>query len=68
MFPNLEAEMARRKITKLKLAKILGVTPTTMSFKLNGKSTLSLKECAKIKKYAFPDKSLDYLFDTADKK
>ena len=39
-----------------------------MSFKLNGKSTLSLKECAKIKKYAFPDKSLDYLFDTADKK
>ena len=64
MFPNLEAEMARSKITKAKLAEILGITPTTLSFKLNGKSTLSLKECVEIKKKAFPDKSLDYLFQT----
>ena len=45
MFPNLEAEMARSKITQAKLADILGITPTTLSFKLNGKSNLSLKEC-----------------------
>lgn len=64
MYPNLEAEMARSKITQAKLAEILGVTPTTLSFKLNGKSTLSLKECVQIKKNAFPDKSLDYLFQT----
>lgn len=64
MFPNLEAEMAREKITQAKLAEILGITPTTLSFKLNGKSTLSLKECVEIKKKAFPDKSLDYLFWT----
>ena len=43
MFPNLEAEMARKKITQYKLAEILWVTPTTLSFKLNGRSTLSLK-------------------------
>ena len=64
MFPNLEAEMARSKITQAKLADILGITPTTLSFKLNGKSTLSLKECVEIKQKAFPDKSLDYLFQT----
>lgn len=62
MFPNLEAEMARAKITQAKLAEMLEITPTTLSFKLNGKSTLSLKECVEIKKKAFPDKSLDYLF------
>lgn len=64
MYPNLEAEMARKKITQAKLAEILGITPTTLSLKLNGKSSLSLKECVKIKKSAFPDKSLDYLFKT----
>ena len=67
MFPNLEAEMARKKITQHKLAEILGVTPTTLSFKLNGRSTLSLKECVEIKKQAFPDKKLDYLFETEEK-
>lgn len=64
MFPNLEAEMARNKITKNKLAQILGMTPTTLSFKLNGKSCLSLKECVEIKRELFPDKTLDYLFAT----
>ena len=55
MFPNLEAEMARNKVTQVKLAEILGITPTTLSFKMNGKSTLSLKECVE---------TLDYLFAT----
>ena len=64
VFPNLEAEMARSKITQAKLADILGITPTTLSFKLNGKSNLSLKECVEIKRNAFPDKTLDYLFAT----
>ena len=66
MFPNLEAEMARKKKTQVKLAEILKITPTTLSFKLNGKSTLSLKECVEIKRKAFPDKTLDYLFATEE--
>lgn len=66
MFPNLEAEMARSKITQARMADMLGITPTTLSFKLNGKSTLSLKECIEIKKKAFPDKTLDYLFQTEE--
>ena len=68
MFPNLEAEMARSKITKLKMAEMLQVTPTTLSFKLNGKSSLSLKECVLIKQLMFPDKTLDYLFATDEQK
>ena len=64
MFPNLEAEMARNKITQAKLADILNVTPTTMSFKLSGRSSLSLKECVEIKRKVFPNKTLDYLFAT----
>lgn len=66
MFPNLEAEMAREKITQAKLADILGITPTTLSLKLNGKGTLSLKECVTIKNNVFPDKTLDYLFQTLE--
>ena len=49
MFPNLEAEMARGKITQSSIAALLGITPTTLSFKLNGKSPILLKECVKIK-------------------
>lgn len=67
MFPNLEAEMARSKITQLQMAEMLGVTPTTLSFKLNGKSSLSLKECVLIKQLMFPDKTLDYLFATDER-
>lgn len=52
--------MARSKITQAKLADILDVTPTTMSFKLSGRSSLSLRECVEIKRKAFPDKTLDY--------
>lgn len=66
MFPNLEAELARTKTTRAELAKMLGITPTTLSLKLNGKGTLSLRECVEIKNNFFPDKSLDYLFQTEE--
>lgn len=51
MYRNLEAEMARAGITQGQLAKELGITPTTLSLKLNGKSNLSLRECVKIKRF-----------------
>lgn len=50
MYPNLEAEMARKKMTRVELAEMLGITPTTLGNKLNGKTTLSLPECLAIKK------------------
>ena len=62
MYRNLEAEMARAKITQAYLAKQLGITPTTLSLKLNGKSNLSLKECVQIKKILDTKETVDYLF------
>ena len=42
MYHNLDAEMARAKITRNMLAKQIGRTPTTLSLKLNGKAPLTL--------------------------
>lgn len=64
MFPNLAAEMARRKITNVHLAERIHKTPTTLGLKLNGKAPLSLAECVEIKNAIDPALKLDYLFST----
>lgn len=66
MYPNLEAEMARRKISRLHLARELSITPTTLSLKLNGKSDLSLRECVRIKRVLNTEETVDYLFETEE--
>ena len=63
MFPNLDAEMERKKITQMALAKKIHKTPTTLSMKLNGKATLTLPECIEIRNAVGKDLSLDYLFE-----
>ena len=68
MYPNLDAEMARRKITRNSLAKAIHVTPTTLTLKLNGKAPITLNECIEIKKILNTDMLIDYLFSTEDKK
>lgn len=68
MYKNLEAEMARAGFTRFRLSKELGITPTTLSLKLNGKSNLSLKECVKIKKILGTNKTVDYLFEEGGEK
>jgi len=62
MYRNLEAEMARHKITKADLAKFLGVRYATIIDKTNGKSKFYYDEAIKIKKHFFPNYSLEYLF------
>ena len=64
MFPNLDAEMARKKVTRYALAEKVGKTPTTVSLKLNGKAPLTLAECIEIKNAVNPECSVDYLFAT----
>ena len=64
MFPNLDAEMARKKITRAALSARIHVTPTTLSLKLNGKAPITLAECVEIKSALDTDKSIDYLFAT----
>ena len=65
MFPNLDAEMARRKITQLLLAEKIHKTPTTLSMKLNGKAPLTLAECIEIRNAVDKSLSIDYLFNTS---
>jgi len=62
MYPNLEAEMARKKITRDALAKKMGKTPTTLGKKLNGVVPLTLPECIRIKDILGLDLDIEFLF------
>ena len=66
VYHNLDAEMARRKITRAMLAEKIGKTATTLSLKLNGKAPLTLTECIEIKNAVNPECTVDYLFATAE--
>lgn len=66
MYPNLDAELARKKITRTQLAKILDVNPGTLSLKLNGKAPLTLTECIEIKNAVGNQYSIEYLFSTTN--
>lgn len=62
MYRNLEAELARRGMTKTQIAKELGITLGTLSLKLSGKYKLTLPEAIKIKKILNVDLPIEYLF------
>ncbi len=66
MYCNLEAELARRHITKTELAKQLGITLGTLSLKLNGKAKLFLPEAKKIKLILNTSMSIEELFDYSE--
>jgi transcriptional regulator with XRE-family HTH domain len=68
LFPNLDAEMARRKITRNALAERIHKTLTTLSMKLNGKAPLTLKECIEIRDEVNSDCTVDYLFTVEEEK
>ena len=63
MYPNLRAEMARKKITGQELAKKIGVTNGTFSQKFNGKFDFTLEEAQSIKKALGTDMTIEYLFE-----
>lgn len=67
MYNNLDAEMARAKITRNTLAKCIGRTPSTLSLKLNGKAPLTLAECIEIKNAVNPECTVEYLFATEER-
>lgn len=66
MFPNLDAEMARENKKQTDVAMILGISESTVSDKMNGKTDFKLKECKKIIFNFFPGFSIDYLFATKE--
>lgn len=64
MFPNLDAEMARYRVSQGTLATAIGVKPYTMSLKLKGKAPITLSEAVKIRNTINKELSLEYLFAT----
>lgn len=67
LFPNLEAEFARRNVTAyISVMNALNCSEKTARNKLNGTTSISLMDCVRIKNICFPYSgfSLDYLFET----
>lgn len=62
MFPNLNAELARNKLTVKSLSKITGINYESLKNKVSGKTEFKRSEMYQIKKDAFPEYSIDYLF------
>jgi hypothetical protein len=64
MYPNLNAELARRNIKRTDIANdLFNGRTATVSDKLNGRYPLQLSEAIKIKKRYFPELELGYLFE-----
>lgn len=62
MFPNLEAELARKNISSKDLAVIIGKNEKTVNNKRAGRTEFTLSEIQAICAL-FPTSSLDYLFE-----
>lgn len=65
MYPNVRAEMARQGLTLESLARELDITIGTLSQKLNGKYSFTLKEAKKVKEKLRVDIPLEVLFEEA---
>jgi hypothetical protein len=62
MYPNLDAELARKGLKRKDLAWLFKNRVATVSDKLNGRYPILIDEAFKIKESYFSDLSLDYLF------
>ena len=62
MFPNLNAEMARQKLTIKALSELSGINYESLKNKVNGTTEFKRSEMYAIKKRAFPTLTIDYLF------
>lgn len=64
MFPNLNAEMAREKMSIKSLAEISNIQYDSLKNKMRGVTEFRRDEMYRIKKNAFPKLTIDYLFKT----
>lgn len=62
MYVVLMLFMRARSISQKQLAEHLGITETTFSNKIHGKSEFTLKECEQIKAYLKYPESIESLF------
>lgn len=62
MFPNLEAEMARRGLTADDISRAIKITPRSVRNKLSGSACWKYKEAVRIKDLFFAGMDLEFLF------
>ena len=62
MLANLRAELDRKRITNVALARLIGCTERTVVNKVNGDTEFTLGEALKISENLFPEFELRYLF------
>lgn len=65
-YVNLEAEIARKGLSKKEIAETLGVRLATVYDKLKGKYPFTLDEAFKMRNTYFPEFTLEYLFYTEE--
>ena len=62
MYPNLEAELKRRRLRRIDIASNLGIAMSTVSEKMQGRSEVTLGMASKIKNILNVDMPLEVLF------
>lgn len=62
MLLNLKTEIARKRLSAAKIAEYIGITPKTMSCKVNEKTEFTRSEMFAIHSRFFPDADMRYLF------
>lgn len=67
-YPNLRAEMSRKNLGVVMMARDLCVNRDTLARKLARKSQITLDEAFDIQIRFFPDLDIKYLFEYPDKK
>jgi len=66
MYENIRVEMARKDLTILDIAEVIGMRRETLSKKLSGNSPISLKEAFDIQQKCFPYMDIKILFKECD--
>ena len=66
MFPNLNAELGRRKMTIKALSEETGINYESLKNKMSGSTEFKRSEMTTIKTVSFPNCTLDYLFATEE--
>lgn len=67
MYPNLELEMFKKKVTTRQLADACGICESAMRNKVKGRNEFTLREIEKVSD-VFPDVSWRVLFARSDEK
>ena len=67
-YPNLEAEMVRRAVSREDMAQSINVRDRTIRNKLTGRTPFTWPEVKRIRTQFFPDIPMDVLFASADER